>query len=96
MGLVGMGSEGFSPFFFFLLFSFFFAFLRFILFYFVRFFFVFPLFIGPILLGQEQTTAIYLRNGEFHADPPSAPTVQNFPKNHRFDTFWAPFWDLIG
>ena len=62
-----MGSEGFSLFFFFA-FSFFFVFLRI----YFRF--------SPVLLGQEQTTAIYWENGEFHSDPVCTDPVQNFPK----------------
>ena len=34
---------------------------------------------SPVLLGQEQTTAIYWENGEFHSDPVCTDPVQNFP-----------------
>ena len=72
-GVIGI-SNLFHCFFVSLLFCFsplFFFFLRFSLFFFVlrR---LFP-------IGQEQTTAFYLENGEFHSDPVCTDPVQNFP-----------------
>ena len=71
-----MGSEGLSHFF-----PFFFAFLCFffsVFFVFFRFSSCFFVFLG-FLRGQEQTTAIYWENGEFHSDPVCTEPVQDFP-----------------
>ena len=48
-------------------------------------FFVFFLFLlfYPILLGQEQTTAIYWVNREFHSNPVCTNPVQKFPNLGR-------------
>ena len=82
MGLVYMGSEEFSFFFSSFLFVFsslFFVFVFLFLFSSILgFFFAFLL----ILLGQEQTTAIYWKNGEFHSDPVCTDPVENFPSRH--------------
>ena len=70
-----MGSEEF-PHFFFCFFSFFFAFS------FSSLFFRFSSGFLLIFLGQEQTTAIYWKNEEFHSDPVCTDPVQNFPKRN--------------
>ena len=58
--------------------QFFFVSLRFVCFSSLLFvFFVFLL----IFLGQEQTTAIYWKNGEFHSDLVCTDPVQNFSKS---------------
>ena len=59
--------------------------------------------LSPILLGQEQITAIYWENGEFHSDPVCTDPVQNIPKfsneienfkraTHRGPIFCLEFW----
>ena len=93
MGLVQWGWRGFPLFFAFFVFLYFSS-----LFYFFLCFFAFLCFsrYSPhFLLEQDQITAIYWKNGEFHSDPVCTDPVQNFLREFSGSMEWLGVWTCI-